>query len=135
MPLPRTHVTDAYGKMAKVLLQPLQPELTSLAGEVTEKYFGFISDQGKTAEIIRRLRSSEFKLMKRQQMGYLMMLTSDDLTYRAHLREAHKAGRAHTFVDVEILWLVEAYSFYEHEIYRLLKRRYSIRKNVKQRFA
>lgn len=123
MPLPRTHVTDAYGKNAKALLQPLQPELTSLASEVTEKFYAFISDQGRTAEIIRRLRPNEFKRLKRRQTRYLVMLMSDDLTHRAHLREARKAGRAHTFVDVEILWLVEAYSFYEHEIYQLLKQR------------
>lgn len=123
MSLPKTHVIDAYGSAAQSLLRPLQADLGVLAREVTERFYGFISDQGKTQEIIRRLPANDFARLKQKQARYLSMLMSDTLTYPEHLAAAEQVGRAHAFTDVEIRWIVEGYGFYQDEIHNLLSKR------------
>lgn len=112
-----TDSADLYGPEAKELLQPLQPVLHELARHIADRFYETLARMEPAASVLGWLRENEFTRLRQRQAEYIAMLLSSELTQAVHLVEAKRAGKAHALVGVQVLWLIEAYTVYQDEIY------------------
>lgn len=142
MILPRAPLVDPYGSTAQELLQPLQDAFAEVVQESTEKLYEYITSSDRITRVISQLRPKEFKQLKTQQTHYVRTLLTPDLDQSFHMSQALGAGEAHQLAGIEIVWLLDAYNFYQDEIYRFLRThladsetRELVMRIVSQRFA
>ncbi|HXH65127.1 MAG TPA: EAL domain-containing protein [Mariprofundaceae bacterium] len=112
---------DPYGEAAGRVLRPLQRQIAELAMAVSNDFYDELTGRSETARILNRLTADGFARLKQSQARHVMMLLDPDLTQKAHRAASEHVGLVHAMVGLDILWLVEAYTLYQNEIYTMLR--------------
>ena len=108
----------AYDAQASAALRRLDTVAGTIAEPLTEQFYESLARWSPIAEVLARLTPDEFAALKRQQVEYLTMLVSSDLTFSTHQARAQRAGRTHAIVGVDMQWLVEGLTVYQSGIER-----------------
>ncbi len=112
---------DLYGPSAVESLSRIHKSVPTLAGHFASHFYDALTSVAETAEILQRLSPAEFADLRQKQARHLTALLAADLTLPAHMADAQRTGRVHALVGVDVLWLIEAYSFYQYDLQRLLR--------------
>ena len=102
------------------MLRQVEEPVAKLATQFTAHFYDALSSAAQTAKVLGRLSPTELSSLQLRQAQHLIMLLAPDLTAPSHHVEAEHAGKAHALVGVDILWLIEAYSLYQHELHQLI---------------
>lgn len=111
---------DPYGETAGRILRPLQKQIGELAMVVANDFYDDLAGRSETARILNWLTEDKFAHLKQVQAQHVMMLLDPGLTPEAHRAASEHAGLVHAMMGVDILWLVEAYTLYQNEVYKML---------------
>ena len=120
MPLLGLGSGDTYGHKVAAVLRHIQQPLPELAVTFVARLYDALHRSEHTAGVLGRLSEAALARLRQRQMDYLVRLLAPDLTQQAHRAEAEGLGRIHALVGVDMLWLFEAYGFYQQETLRLL---------------
>lgn len=112
---------DLYGPPAAGPLSQIHESVPALAGHFADHFYDALASAAETADILKRLTPAEFATLQARQAEHLRALLAADLTLPSHMAVAERTGRVHALVGVDILWLIEAYSFYQYDLQRLLR--------------
>jgi EAL domain-containing protein (putative c-di-GMP-specific phosphodiesterase class I) len=116
------HFSDAYGLEAAEALRPIQAPLATLATLFAENFYSSLSSAHEIADLLKRFGAEEFARLKQRQAQYTAQLLSPGLELDQHLAAAERVGQIHAHVGVDIQWLAEAYSLYQQEIRRMVRK-------------
>lgn len=113
-------LNDPYDDAVASILRPLQQQLSEVAKAVSDDFYDELAGRSETSKILNRLTKGEFARLKQSQARHVMMLLDPDLTADTHREASEHVGQVHAMVGLDLLWLVEAYTLYQNEIYKML---------------
>lgn len=105
----------AYGPVARMLLERIQPEVQRLSDEFIERFYVELSRQESIRAVIGHLSPREYHALKTQQAEHLVFLLDPDLGEEQHATRARQIGHVHALAGVSPSDLVRAITVYMHE--------------------
>jgi diguanylate cyclase (GGDEF)-like protein len=112
----------SYGAEAAALMISVRTPVDQIVESFVAQFYASLARRAGPQDILDRLSEAELDHLKERQVQHLRFILSPELTESGHRERAHRIGKTHALVGVELSWMVEAMRFYADNLFSGLRR-------------